>query len=371
MYFFLVFFLFPFFICEKIIKEQLFVTYNSFSIHVTYEDLIAYSVIFDINIPFSYKLNFDSHSSNNEIKEIVLEGEKYKASYTKGLLKLPYSNQTIEDYYMYLVYPNGKYLRGSSFGLGYKNIEPEFSFLSHLYQKGLIDKLAFGIGMSKRNEFGVDLYLGGFPNSLIDGTNYISLNVDERFGKWGIELKEIFFEGNSKDKFINTFHAFLASDEDRVFGPSEFMHYINRNVFKEYYTNGSCTFYKERGSHFINCNCNSIHNFPPLKMAVGEHIITLSWEDSFIDLKTGSICLFLIQTNFENTEEWKIGLYFYNKYFTEFDVFNKKIYLYSNKEFFNERKFKKNSLQCILLIIIILILIFNCLGLCFVFCYKK
>ena len=53
----------------------------------------------------------------------------------KGLLKLSYSNQTIEDFSIYLVYPEGRYLKSSAFGLGYKNIEPEFSVLYHLYQK--------------------------------------------------------------------------------------------------------------------------------------------------------------------------------------------------------------------------------------------
>lgn len=375
MNFFQIIFIFPYFLCVKIIKEQLFVTYNSFSIHVTYEDLIGYGVIFDINIPFSYtvKFNYGNAPINNETKEIEIERTKCKASYMKGLLKLSYSNQTIEDFSIYLVYPEGRYLKSSAFGLGYKNIEPEFSVLYHLYQKGLIDKLAFGIGMSKINEFGVDLYLGGFPKSLIKGTNYISLKVDDRFGKWGIELREIFFGNETKDKFVNTFHAYLASDEDRVFAPSEFMHYINRNIFKEYYINRSCTFYEDRGSHYINCKCNTIHNFPPLKLVIGEYIINLSWEHSFIDLHRQNICLFLIQTNFENTEEWKFGLFFYNKYFTEFDVDNKKIILYSNTEFLSEKKFKINLQQGILIIIIVLllILIVNFLLLSFVYYYRK
>ena len=136
MNFFQIIFIFPYFLCVKIIKEQLFVTYTSFSIHVTYEDLIGYGVIFDINIPFSYtvKFNYGNAPINNETKEIEIERTKCKASYMKGLLKLSYSNQTIEDFSIYLVYPEGRYLKSSAFGLGYKNIEPEFSVLSHLSQ---------------------------------------------------------------------------------------------------------------------------------------------------------------------------------------------------------------------------------------------
>lgn len=215
------------------------------------------------------------------------------------------SSIRINDLHFYVIDPDRQLQQSNSIGFGYSDVNTNYSIIRRLYDEGKSDRKIFAIGQN-----GIDdtpLYLGGIPKEILSTFNSkIVIKVDERHNKWGFTLKRFSFDG--KEFYNNKDYAYLATNNDRVFAPAEFITYINNKIFAPYYSNRSCTFYSEYGSSYINCNCDALDYFP--NMTIYIDIFILDKENSFVTVGLGNICLFLFQQNNHNRNQWLFGFFF-------------------------------------------------------------
>ena len=357
---FLLLFLFQWVLSEKIIIEQLTSQYNSYTIQCRFTNQISfYHFTFDISLPFSYftKSYLNQSEKLTATDPIMLNERTQEAYYITDTFSFYNTKISLNDFRFYVVESNRNILQSNSIGFGYADVDKEYSIIRRLYDEGKISRKIFAIG---ENQNLTPLYIGGIPSEVIQNyKNKILLKVDERHNKWGIKLKKINF-GNIGE-YNNTHYAYLGTENDRVFAPSEFISFLNKEIFAAYYRNSSCTFYDEYGSAYINCNCDAINDFPNMSLYIDDYVFVLDKNRSFIDIGRDNLCLFLIQQNNYDKYQWLFGFFFYKKYITSFDLDRKEIILYTNDTIINLNKGNNAEIsKKIIYFIIFLLLIFIC-----------
>ena len=142
---------------------------------------------------------------------------------------------------------------------GSKIIQKDTSLVYSLYNQKQIDKLSFGINNTIYNDGYV--YLGGFPDELIDTTHKAKFeNVLYEESKWGVKIDNIEVKGKLYDSKEEK--AILSSCALVTYAPRRFIDFFNETVMKKYVDKKDCAYEDLEGNEHFLCVCDVFDEIP-------------------------------------------------------------------------------------------------------------
>ena len=208
--------------------------------------------------------------------------------------------------------------------------------------------------------------------------NYTKCNTEciiTFFQPWGVEMKEIYFYKNTKDKIIvnkNNNKLILSYNFNFIIGSNEYKKLIYQNYFKKLIDENICEleksditkynqinyFIKTDGDYFMficqkNKMQNFIKDFPKLFFShiKYEYIFELTYNDLFKEINEFYYFIVIFPNNnsfksdINEKEEWHLGIPFLRKYQFVFNYDYKSIgfYKFNNFEYPNDYSNKSND----------------------------
>ena len=234
---------------------------------------------------------------------------------------------------------------------GSKIIQKDTSLVYSLYNQKQIDKLSFGINNTIYNDGYV--YLGGFPDELIDTTHKAKFeNVLYEESKWGVKIDNIEVKGKLYDSKEEK--AILSSCALVTYAPRRFIDFFNETVMKKYVDKKDCAYEDLEGNEHFLCVCDVFDEIPELKMIIEGKVIT--FKRDFMYRMTLHSCRLTIEENHKGNY-WILGTNFLKNYPIEFSYEDNSIIFYSTNPFDQYERTNYSSVKIILFVNISIMLI--------------
>ena len=234
---------------------------------------------------------------------------------------------------------------------GSKIIQKDTSLVYSLYNQKQIDKLSFGINNTIYNDGYV--YLGGFPDELIDTTHKAKFeNVLYEESKWGVKIDNIEVKGKLYDSKEEK--AILSSCALVTYAPRRFIDFFNETVMKKYVDKKDCAYEDLEGNEHFLCVCDVFDEIPELKMIIEGKVIT--FKRDFMYRMTLHFCRLTIEENHKGNY-WILGTNFLKNYPIEFSYEDNSIIFYSTNPFDQYERTNYSSVKIILFVNISIMLI--------------
>lgn len=244
----------------------------------------------------------------------------------------------------------------SGLGLHMNNINNSNFLLNKLKERYYIDKIAFTIvppenETSKRGTF----YIGDLPHSLIKSNTNIGKCYSDNSINWSCNLTGIKFS----DYYYNmSLSPIIKKMQPLLVIPHKEFELFAKDYLKVNLENKSCTKFKDMliDSDYIECNCDSIQNLPPIQLILDNYIF--EFNSSMLFTKMLQSCLFKIESSFIDENSSFLGVQFLNQFITHFDYEEKSLTFYSNVVKISKKGNNNHILFCIIQIQICLLILF-------------
>lgn len=272
-----------------------------------------------------------------------------------------YENITINPLYFFLF--KGTFDNYDSLSFSYKHYT-NHSVVNTLYENNVIRRRAFGIRATTERD-GV-LYLGGFPQSVINEFKYKhSCNVITTQHTWGCALTKVKV-GNKM--FDNVEPSYFQTNDKRILVPKRFMAFMKENYFNAYIQNKTCVFRSILKYNFYECIYNQTQYFPIISFYFDDVEIPINSEHLYrvVNLSNGNIIKqYFIEENYENENQWIFALAFIKSNPMLFDYDNSTITFY-----YNTTTISTNDVYTSIQFIIVIHIVWLCLGLLHLILHK-
>ena len=291
--------------------------------------------------------------------------------------------------------------------LGFQRNNVYNNILEQLKRKKIISNTIFNfVEVNKNNELykknNVDylLVIGEELYNIIN-INNINMYIHEKYNKnkiqeknklndyvinegyyyfvWKITCTSIYFEINNNYTYLEqNQNVYIDQDFGLIASTGEYRNLIEQYFFKEYITTSKCSrkiLYRDNPeNNFIYYECDkdiNISNFPSLyfKSKILQYEYSLGKEDLFIEDKDK--LYFLIVFEIRNTNSWKLGKPFLDKYLFSYNYEARTISFYNENLLLDEINNLNNEKDYKTIIIIVLIIIFALIALILGFLFGR
>ena len=303
------------------------------------------------------------------IKDDIITLENYPSNVTlhEGTIRFNSSNTIIHNFPFYQT-PDLCYLEFDSIPLAHYFKNESFSIVNRLYMDGKISHKSFGfifqaLNITENREIGY-VFFGNVPNDIINSYPYkVEFYINDYKSKeWICQLISLQFHIENEDNiYENHYKSYFNLDSLTSKAPKHFMNYLRENVFNKLIDEQVCEYNVKWNGKDILCNCEQIkESHIKMEMIISGTKFTFTGEEMFIKTDSEDKCVFFIELNYLNENDWVIAGHFLKKYISLFDYFNHKVVLFG-KEKFNiiYKDIKKSTVIKILLQGLSLLLI-NC-----------
>lgn len=311
---------------EKIVSQEfdnLFNSYQTFAVYHKQYD----GVNFIINMGLNYtwrEITFNPVKTENvEIKHnFTIDSIKVYGEVSNCDFKLLPADISIPNFTFYYSYANKK-TSSASIGFASHFDKEDFSVVHQLKKNNMIDRASFGFGEIIDNRG--RLFFGGIPIKHIQNKEKGSCTISQGYMTWGCSLLQV-----STDKYIydnKEGYAYFDSNIKRIIAPNEFMKEMETKVFNKYLKEGICEYLEGGFTKSIECECDSMKNFPSITFNFGTFEITLNQTQLFSSIFR--LCFFNIEGH--NESNWVIGNSFFSQFYSLFDYEDNTITFYADK----------------------------------------
>ena len=317
-------------------------------------------------------LNYSSYNiSNYSVKRYLLEEKielytnkecsKHIKSYFKFHYLKEYNNNFSNNYCADFGFPINKYL----------NKINSMTFIQQLKEQNIIDNYLITIQFKSNYE---GFYcIGNFPHEF-DKNNFKEYQLISAYSipknylyQFQLSIDNIYILNNNKTEYqLNADKIYFNLDLGVITGPIEYFKKINELFFNKYYTNNICKteivekrIFNQMYNRIMPCNyyiikCeknifSDIKSFPSLNFYHKEmnFIFSLSYNELF--LEKNNAYYFLVVDILNEDKYWQIGIPFFRKYQTTFNLDTRKIYFYNKNLKFNKINNPSNNNKLILI----------------------
>ena len=258
----------------------------------------------------------------------------------------------------------------------YLNKITSMTFIQQLKEQKIIDNYLITIEF-KSNYEGF-YHIGDFPHEF-DKNNFKEYQLISTYSipknylfQFQLSMNNIYILNNNKSEFqLNPNKIYFNLELGVILGPKEFIIKINELFFNKYFENNICkneiirkNLYDPKFStimpknyYVISCEKNKkvdniffdIKSFPSLNFYHKEMNFTFSLSYNELFEEKNNIYYFLIVDILSSDDEWQIGIPFFRKYQTTFNIDTRKIYFY-NKNIMLIKTNKTNNNNKLILI---------------------
>ena len=216
----------------------------------------------------------------------------------------------------------------SGLGLHMNNINNSNFLINKLKERDYIDKIAFTIvpPENEKNRRGT-LHIGDLPQSLIKSKNNIGKCLSVSSENWSCNLTQIKIGDNYYNMSLS---PIIKKIQPLLIIPyKEFQCFI-KDYLKLNIANKTCLKNNDilSDSDYIECDCDSIKNLPPIELTLGDYIF--EFNSSMLFTKMLELCLFKIESSFIYPNATFLGVHFLNQFITHFDYEEKSLTFYSD-----------------------------------------
>ena len=387
-------------------KQQIVLLYNQNNNRILIHKNNPYCKYFSKSINYNYILdksqsltilnesNYDL-SNNNVFNYIISDKiELYTDKKGSGEIKaklifyyLQENNNISNNYCADFGFPINKYL----------NQINSMTFIQQLKDQKIIDNYLITIEFNSSYEG--FYHIGSFPHEF-DKNNFKEYQIISAYSipknflfQFQLSIDKIFisYDNNTEYQF-NENKIFFNLESGLIIGPSEYFQKIKEIFFNKYFQKKICkkeTIQKKlydplysmimpKSYYIFSCEKNLIIDdlffdiklFPSINFYHRDmnYTFSLTYKELFEELN--NVYYFLIVEALASEKEWQIGIPFFRKYQTTFNIDSRKIYFYNKDILINNNKIKNNNNKLgnnNFLIIVCFVLSIILIGIAFIF----
>ena len=199
--------------------------------------------LFDIDLKeefnhFSFTLpNSSSFNVISKNEMIIVKDTQYIYNLIQEKVRISKDNNVIEvnsllKFYNFL----SSFDTDNSLTFAFDIKDKEHSLLHALFNQNEITILSFGLFQDKTGKV-LDMYLGGFPTSMISSMNVFTCPVNLSYSSWGCTLNKVIINSNDNEigVYINRDKSYFQTRRNLIFTPFAFW-----NEFKAKYLDDYC-----------------------------------------------------------------------------------------------------------------------------------
>ena len=386
-------------------KQQLILLFNQNNNRILLHKNNLYCKYFSKNNNFNYIpdkseslaiLNESNYNtSNNAIFNFIISDtiELYTDKKCSRVIKsnliffyLKENNNISNNYCADFGFPINKYL----------NQINSMTFIQQIKDQKMIDKYLITIEFNSTYEG--FYHIGSFPHEF-DKNNFKEYQIISAYSipknflfQFQLSIDKIFISYDNNNEYqLNENKIYFNLELGVIIGPTEYFQIIKKFFFEKYFQKNICkrvmirkqiydplySIIMPTNYYIISCEKIFIKDdlffdvklFPSINFYHRDMNYTFSFTYKELFEEINNVYYFLIIEVLNSEKEWKIGIPFFKKYQTTFNIDTRKIYFYNknilvNNKIENNKKEKENN---ILLIIICLGLSIILIGIAFIF----
>ena len=309
---------------------------SSYEIEVLFDSIFVLHRFIPIDLTYDYSfLSIPNYRPISEvfIKETNLPKQNLNVMESKGFFNLVFSKTALFDFYLY-INPKDKKSVKEFIGLALHFHNENFSLMHQLKKNNRINELSFTFDRYYRDKVNNELYIGGYPKEKIINQHKATLNVNDKFNSWGVNLYEINIENHHRvvSSYDNSHFAIINTNDDMIYFPKDVFKYLKRIVFSRYINENICEEIEEGDSLYINCLLTELYNFPNITIVIDGIHFTLAKRKLFVPINSEDpYSTFIIQS--KSFDYFVLGTSFFDEYITQFNYEQKQITFYSETPF--------------------------------------
>lgn len=309
---------------------------SSYEIEVLFDSIFVLHRFIPIELTYDYSLlSIPNYRPISEvfIKETNLPEQNLNVMESKGFFNLVFSKTALFDFYLYINTKDKKSVK-EFIGLAFHFNNENYSLMHQLKKNNRINELSFTFDRYDRNKVNNELYIGGYPKEKIINQHKATLNVNDKFNSWGINLYAINIENHHRviSSYDNSHFAIINTNDDMIYFPKDVFKYLKRIVFSRYINENICEEIEEGDSLYINCLLTELYNFPNITIVIDEIHFTLAKRKLFVPINSEDpYSTFIIQS--KSLDYFVLGTSFFDEYITQFNYEQKQITFYSETPF--------------------------------------
>lgn len=218
--------------------------------------------------------------------------------------------------------------------------DKEHSLLHALFTQNEITILSFGLFQDKTGKV-LDLYLGGFPTTMISSMKVFVCPVNLSYSSWGCTLNKVIVDSNNDNEigvYINRDKSYFQSRRNQIYTPISFWNEFKAKYLDDYVKKNIC---ENKYVYYFYCDNNIVDIFPKISFVFESTIITI--DNKYLFRKIGNKKELLIFPNENNSCEWELGVGFMMAFPMEFNYETSSISFYSNNTFKSEKEYLKTK----------------------------
>ena len=309
---------------------------SSYEIEVLFDSIFVLHRFIPIDLTYDYSLlSIPNYQPISEVflKETTLPDQQLNVMESKGFFNLVFSKTALFDFYLYINTKDKKSVK-EFIGLAFHFNNENYSLMHQLKKNNRINELSFTFERYDRDKVNNELYIGGYPKEKIINQHKASLNVNDKFNSWGVNLYEINIEDHQRviSSYDNSHFAIINTNDDMIYVTKDVFSYIKRNVFSRYINENICEYIEEDNSLYINCLLTELYDFPNITIVIDGVHFTLPKRKLFVPINSEdpySTCI--IQS--KSFDYFILGTSFFDEYITQFNYEQKQITFYSEIPF--------------------------------------
>ena len=300
--------------------------------------------LFDIDLKeqfnhFSFTLpNSSSFNVISKNEMIIVKDTQYIYNLIQEKVRIGKDNNVIEvnsllKFYNFL----SSFDTDNSLTFAFDIKDKEHSLLHALFNQNEITILSFGLFQDKTGKV-LDMYLGGFPTSMISSMKVFTCPVNLSYSSWGCTLNKVIINSNDNEigVYINRDKSYFQTRRNLIFTPFAFWNEFKAKYLDDYVKNNIC---ENKYVYYFYCDNSIVDVFPKISFVFESTIITI--DNKYLFRNIGNRKEFLMFPNENNLSEWEFGAGFMMGFPMEFNYETSAISFYSNNTFISEKEYLK------------------------------